>query len=350
MSDSRGSVKNEPFSADMGRPLASTPPTTAERAGSFVSAASSLDSSLGSSTSHIASAIAYTQTQGLRHSRSLPPLSAIARYPSIRVTPEEQAHYDRVVGRLLYRAVQEYESYGGTVDTKRWAFVRRKKRMAIYRSLQGASHPDLNLMLGVGDLDGSLEDVMDGVYAENPTEVRCVKAFLKSKVIAGAAMHVSERRSPDDPFNFAGIKWAAAKTPGGPMSYDRDLLTYERQGMTLDADGEEIAYHLLQSVDRPEWPANVFKGLLRAYCSICYLYKRKGERVEVFFFGEFFSSGSFPQRLSDYTVAGKWLSVVNAIECSEARKLTQLRHSVATSSARSSNSSGTLGERCVSTS
>ncbi|TYZ57545.1 hypothetical protein PybrP1_010621, partial [[Pythium] brassicae (nom. inval.)] len=333
----------------MGPALASEPPPTVERGAMSISAPSSSSSasssSVESSTSHAAAAAAYAHSQGLRRSRSLPRVSAIARFPSIRVTPEEQAHYDRVVGRLLYRAVQEYEGYAGAVDTKRWAFVRRKKCMAIYRSLHGASHPDLTLMLGVGDIDGSLEDVMDGVYAENATEVRCVKAFLKSKVIAGTLMHVSERRSPDDPFNFAGIKWFASKSPGGPMTYDRDLLTYERQGVTLDADGEEIAYHLLQSIDRPEWPANTFKSLIRSYCSICYLYKRKGSRVETFFFGEFYGSGSFPQRISDYSIAGKWLSVVNAAECSEARKLTQLRRDVATNSSRSSNNSVTMCER-----
>ncbi|GAB9476066.1 hypothetical protein Gpo141_00013138, partial [Globisporangium polare] len=74
-----------------------------------------------------------------------------------------------------------------------------------------------------------------------------------------------------------------------------------------------------------EWPANTFKGLIRAHCSTCYLYKRTGNRVECFFWGEFYASGSFPQRISDYGIAGKWLSVVNSVKCSEARKLSQLK-------------------------
>lgn len=320
---------------------------------SSMASSQSAQASVASSTTAEATAAAYAHAQ-LQRARSLPSVTSIERFPTITITPEEQAHYDRVVGRLLYRAVQEHATIGGAIDPALWSPVRRKRNMTIYKSTKSsssrrdASGVGMSLMLGVGEIDGSLEDVMDGVYAENTPELRAVKAFLKSKVIAGTVLHVSERRSPDDPFTFAGIKWFAAKTPGGPVSYDRDLLTYERQGMTLDADGNEIAYHLLQSIDRPEWPANTFKGLIRAYSSICYLYKRKGSRVETFFYGEFFPSGSFPQRISDYGIAGKWLSVVNAVHCSHARKLSQFKQNAATSSStRSSNSSVTICERCA---
>ncbi|GAB9473313.1 hypothetical protein Gpo141_00010467, partial [Globisporangium polare] len=95
------------------------------------------------------------------------------------------------------------------------------------------------------------------------------------------------------------------------------------------AEGNEVAYHLLQSVARPEWPANTFKSLLRSYSSICYLYKRRGNRVETFFLGEFYDSGDFPQRLADFSIAGKWLSVVNTVKCSQAKKLSQLRAVIA---------------------
>lgn len=309
---------------------------------SFSSSSSSSSghtSSVSSSTSFTAAADAYATAKSHR-GRSLPSITAIKQFPKITLTNEEQSHYDRVVGRLLYRTVQEYANYNGTVNREFWAPVRSNNSIAVYRNIKGTDDPRVTLMIGVGKLDGSLEDVMDGLYAETTSEYMCMKAFLKSKAIAGRVLQVSEKRTPDDPFTFAGIKWFAAKTPGGPVSSNRDTLTYERQGMTLDADGNEIAYHLLQSIDRPEWPANVFKNVIRAHCSICYLYKRTGNRVETFFLGEFYASGNFPQRISDYGIARIWLSVANSVKCAEAKKLSQLKKRL--SSNRTSESSITL--------
>uniref|UniRef100_K3X117 START domain-containing protein n=1 Tax=Globisporangium ultimum (strain ATCC 200006 / CBS 805.95 / DAOM BR144) TaxID=431595 RepID=K3X117_GLOUD len=267
-------------------------------------------------------------------------------FPKIELTPEEQAHYDRVVGRLLYAGVQEYTKYSskGELDCRLWAPVRKNSDMAIFKDLRGTGDPRVTRMLGIGKVDCYLEDIMDGLYSENTQELRTVLTFLKAKFIAGSIMQVSERRTPDDRFNFAGIKWFAAKTPGGAVSYDRDMLTYERQGITFDAAGNEIGYHLLQSVDRPEWPANTFKGLIRAHMSTCYLYKRKGKQVETFFWGEFFDSGSFPTLISNFAMAGKWISVVNFVKASEARKLSQLRKRAHT---RASTSSITISDICL---
>ncbi|KAF1328015.1 hypothetical protein FI667_g7271, partial [Globisporangium splendens] len=295
--------------------------------------------SVASSTSYTTTAAAYAHS---RFHRALPAVTAVGQFPQITLTAEEQAHYDRVVGRLLYCAVQEYSQFNGAVDRKVWVLVRKNRHMAIYRDLRGTGNPRVTRMLGVGKIDGSLEDVMDGVYSATPEEIRTVMTFLKSKITNASILQVSETRTPDDPFTFAGIKWWAAKTPGGRMSYDRDLLNYERQGMTFDADGNEIAYHLLQSVDRPEWPANTFKSLIRAHMSTCYLYKRKGKQVETFFWGEFYGSGSFPQSVSDFGIAGRWLTVVNTVKCARAKKLSQLRERA---NARSNASRVTVSDK-----
>uniref|UniRef100_K3X122 FYVE-type domain-containing protein n=1 Tax=Globisporangium ultimum (strain ATCC 200006 / CBS 805.95 / DAOM BR144) TaxID=431595 RepID=K3X122_GLOUD len=316
-------------------------PTYSRSSSSSSSSSSSAPpSSVASSTSYATTAAAYAHST-LRRAKSQPLATAIKKFPTIALTTEEQAHYDRVVGRLLYRAVQEYARFDGVVDRNVWTPVRKKEHMAIFRSIRGTGDPRVSLMLGVGKIDGSLEDVMDGVYCDNSPDMRTMKTFLKGKFIIGSIMNVSEKRTPDDPFTFAGIKWFAAKTPGGAVSYDRDLLTYERQGMTFDADGNEIAYHLMQSVDRPEWPANAFKNLIRSHMSLCCLYRRKGNKVETFYWGEFYGSGNFPQRISDYAIAGKWLSTVNAVRCSKAKKLSQLTQLM---NSRSSTSSITVSE------
>lgn len=244
--------------------------------------------------------------------------------PTIQLTSAELRQYDDIVGQMLLRTIHEYDlvSSQGVVPHQ-WTPVKRHKQMIVYRNLQGTPNPRTTLMLGIGTIKGSLEDVMDGLYCDTTEELRGVKTLLKSKFIDGAVMNASETRSPEDPYRFAGIKWFAAKAPGG-ITHHRDMLTYERMGTTVDENGDEIAYHILQSINRPEWPANMLRHIKRAHTSNCFLYRRKQGHVECFFLSEFHASGSAAKWFADYAIACKWLSVLRTAECAEAKKLSQL--------------------------
>lgn len=96
-------------------------------------------------------------------------------------------------------------------------------------------------------------------------------------------------------------------------------------GTTVDADGNELAFHVLQSIERPEWPAGCVKGIKREYTSTCYLYRRHSiNRVQCFLWGVVHDLGSVGRRLAEYVVAGSWLKVVNTVECAEAKKCSKL--------------------------
>lgn len=96
-------------------------------------------------------------------------------------------------------------------------------------------------------------------------------------------------------------------------------------GTVSDENDHEFAFHVLQSIERPEWPANAMKGIKRAITSTCYLYKRLPDnRVEVFLWGEFFDIGSISQRVAEYVIAGTWLNVVYSVDCAEAKKYSKL--------------------------
>lgn len=246
-------------------------------------------------------------------------------FPTIHLTKEEQIHYDVTVGRVLERTLKEYDNFNGQVNKDNWALVRKRKQMSIYRNLQGIGNPRVTLMMGTGLIPGTVDEVMDGLYCDTTDDLRAVKALIKYKFLDGGVFHVCEARSPDAPYRFAGIKWFAARTPfGGTVVKSRDLLTYERMGSATDSKGNEIAYHILQSINRPEWPADCIKNIRRAYTSTCYIYRRRNNVVECFLWGEFYANGFLAQRLADYGVAGIWMNVVRTPQCAEAKKLTQL--------------------------
>ncbi|KAF1327895.1 hypothetical protein FI667_g7283, partial [Globisporangium splendens] len=249
------------------------------------------------------------------------------RVPQIQLTHSEQSHYDAIVANVLQTAIKEYAGFQGFIDTDDWAYVRRRKQMSVYRSLQPCDDPRATVMVGTGLIPGTLEDVMDGLYCDTTSELRGVKTFIKYKFLDGAVLNVSERRTPQAPFRFAGIKWTAATAAWG-VAKNRDLLTYDRMGTITDRQGNELAYHVLTSIDRPEWPANNIKGIQRTEITTCYLYKRHKHRVvQCFMWGKIYdinNSGPIVQRIAEYVAASTWLNVVRSVESAEAKKLSKL--------------------------
>lgn len=146
--------------------------------------------------------------------------------PQIHLTRDEIERYNESVAIVLGEAVSEFSNFNGYIDTDDWGLVRKRKQMRVYRSLQPNDDPRVTLMVGTGLIPGTLEDVMDGVYCDTTSDLRAVKTLLKYKFLDGAVLNVTKKRSPEAPFDFAGIKWFAAKAPWGLVQH-RDLLTYE---------------------------------------------------------------------------------------------------------------------------
>lgn len=149
------------------------------------------------------------------------------RFPALKISTEDQRQYDAVAASLLQHTLNEYERYRGALSRREWAAVRSNGNMNIFRNLRMAEQSEkVVLMLGSGRLQGALEDVMDGIYSDSTEELLSSLTLAKHKFIEGHVFHVSERRSTEKPFRFAGVKWVASKGSWG-MSKHRDLLTYE---------------------------------------------------------------------------------------------------------------------------
>ncbi|TYZ66242.1 hypothetical protein PybrP1_010576 [[Pythium] brassicae (nom. inval.)] len=246
--------------------------------------------------------------------------------PKIHVTESEQLHYDVLATQLVNNALSRYSQFNGFIDTDDWRFVRRRRQMSVYRAIRGADvhSPFVTRMVGSGLINGSLEDVMDGLYNDTTDNLRTGKTLFHYKLLDAAVVHVSERRSTSEPFRFSGIKWVAAKAAWGFVKH-RELLTYERSGTIHDPTGREFAYHTIQSIDRSEWPPNAVRGVKRATTSTCYLFQRLSDNhVEVFLWGEFLDANKISHRAAEYTVAGLWLKVVYSVDCAEAKRYSKM--------------------------
>ncbi|RLN43825.1 hypothetical protein BBJ28_00006077 [Nothophytophthora sp. Chile5] len=248
----------------------------------------------------------------------------IPPFPQIELTAEEQARYDRNVTSFLCDAVAEYSAQSGHTNQDAWTHVRRRKQLNIYKSVYGTRDPQVTLFKGTGLIHGPVEDVMDGLYCDTTDDLRAAKTLLKYKLVDGCIMNVSEHRSAAAPYRFAGIKWFAAKAAWG-LSKHRDVLAYERMGTTTDASGNELAYHVLHSIDHPDWPIDAIKGIKREHQVTCYLYRNHDDtHVESFIWSTVYNLDSVTHRLAEYVVAGTLLNVVGSVNSARAKKYSQL--------------------------
>ncbi|RLN56764.1 hypothetical protein BBJ29_007952 [Phytophthora kernoviae] len=221
------------------------------------------------------------------------------RYPQITLSDAERAKYDQSARIFLLETMAERTKFDPEkIDPKQWEYVRRRQEMSVYHSVHGTPDPNVLLMLGTGLINGSIEDVMNGLYCDTTEELCTAKMLLGYSLAGGAVMNASERRSTKDPYRFAGIKWFACRSVWGLLR-DRDVLTYERMGLTVDADGEEWAYHTLQSIRRPELPMEATPGTQRQHTATCYLYRPRRDlnKTEIFLWGSIYKFGKYPDKV-----------------------------------------------------
>ncbi|KAL7682720.1 putative Zinc finger, FYVE/PHD-type, Zinc finger, RING/FYVE/PHD-type [Plasmopara halstedii] len=244
----------------------------------------------------------------------------------IRLTREECVKYDNAARKLLQDTVAERAKFNPTnIDSEHWAFVKRRKEVSIFNNVIGSAHPGLIVMIGTGLIDGKLEDVMGGLYSETTDEFQTSKILLGYDLKDGLVLNAHQRRTSEDPFRFAGIKWFAGRRAWG-LLHDQNALTYERMGLTTDARGNEIAYHTLQSITRPEWPCEPTPNMLRQHTAVCYLYRRlmQTNKTEVFVWGSITKSRLVLERFFHFNVASTWLKIVDSPNVGRAKNFSTL--------------------------
>lgn len=96
-------------------------------------------------------------------------------------------------------------------------------------------------------------------------------------------------------------------------------------GRIVDRQGNYFVYHVVQSIELPEWPANRQQHLQRAYISLCYLYRQVNKDwVGCFMLGDLDPHGSVHHAISDFVAADVMLSVRNVMDCAYAKAFSAL--------------------------
>ncbi|KAF1323860.1 hypothetical protein FI667_g10229, partial [Globisporangium splendens] len=271
---------------------------------------------------------------------------------------DERLKLDATCDLILSDALEALAGFNGTLDAEQWRALGQRDQLTTYRSVfatTGSRTPKLPTMgsngggtlriLATGHINSSLAHVTSGLYSDTSLDYhvqQCIFYAAPSSattaekkhgrnnhennicpVIDATVLYAAECASRRTPFRFAGVKWCAWRTKDG----ERDLLAYERSGVTLDNEGQEITYHIIQSFDRPYAPEFKFPpGLRRMKLSVCFLYREVCEDlVECFALGEYSAKGSgISQRAEDAAVSDRILTVAKALSAYNAKRLSRL--------------------------
>ncbi|CEG39951.1 START-like domain [Plasmopara halstedii] len=247
--------------------------------------------------------------------------------PSIQFSASRRAELDSQCDDLLISALKEHDKFHTASDLQDWQLVRRRNALNVYRPRVAITLQDQHFLLGSGIVPGTLDDTLNGVYCDTTESLRICKTLLSDKFLDGAVLRVFEAHDLQAPVSFAGIKWFMMRGILGTSGLlsDRDVLTYERMGHFRDQSGQCYAYHILQSIDLPEYPANRERGVQRVDLSLCYLYRQlTPDWLGSFVFGYVNLNTNMPMSLASFIAAEKILSANKFLRCARAKYFSAL--------------------------
>ncbi|GAB9475948.1 hypothetical protein Gpo141_00013023 [Globisporangium polare] len=182
---------------------------------------------------------------------------------------------------------------------------------------------DLPVVMVVGTMEGTVQDVMLGAVNTTVDAMRIKTAYVDDTFVGGAVLATIVTPTPSDPFRSLSIKWIEK---GQPLHLDkfvkkRDSVLLEATGITRLANGEAIGYVLMHTVHFPQTqplPSNI-----RGNMSVCVLVRQiSPTSVDVFLkcYVSPATSGLMRAIIVKSTVQGVY-SVWKYVHCGRMKKL-----------------------------
>ncbi|TMW61423.1 hypothetical protein Poli38472_012614 [Pythium oligandrum] len=300
--------------------------------------------------------------------RSPVPESAL---PSITLSPEEERQYEAEVEAVIaetLRVQRRFAADGSTLEKKHWKTVRSKEDFHVYKSTKSSRRtttavnlnatlgptvgsirnvnlssnsssssddddgivasikdPNVPLLIASGRLEGHLDDAMFACFAGDDLSWRQRSTYLKDRFAEARILATIQAPTPENPFNFLGIKWFMKEQPPlvGSFVQPRDFLILEASGTSVDEMGERYGYYLVHSIAHPKVPAFNELNIIRSVVSLCLVSRQvTPETVHTFARGFSDPRGDLIESIAVSHTADTLSAFMNAMEGSYVKKLT----------------------------
>ncbi|KAL4140567.1 hypothetical protein PRNP1_014849 [Phytophthora ramorum] len=252
-------------------------------------------------------------------------------FPEMAVSAQLAEDFHHTASRLLHQTLDAelpVTRLHPSQQPDQWKLIGDRNGLQLYRERGFAKGNAIKVNV-LGQMTGTLEDVLLGLYATTNGSLKTQRAIMHSDYLDTAVLHVLEEDpySEDDTgfsYKFAGLKWLAS-APAGKLVHKRDLCWHEELGCTHDANGDDVGYLIMQSVRVDECPPFEQQGLMRSTAAVCYIFRPlPNNRVGVYMKGQHAVGGKSRTWSADSIMAELWLGVASALDCAKAKRLSKL--------------------------
>lgn len=292
-------------------------------------------------------------------------------FQPVQLTPEQCHAYVHVVDSILDETIGEYERFihleSRTLNKKQWKSVKTRENLTVYKQIGGHAPPvglqpsgsvmtspisrsgssasssasasaaatlarnmhewRLPKLLAVGNIAGTLDDVMYGVVAPDVKAMLLRSSYVNDELVDGGVLSQIKGATHDDPFQFLGVKWLVKAHPTAlnAVVSPRDTVVVDGTGLRQLKNGDRIGYHVMHSLVLPECPQLKQHSILRGYLSSCYLFKQmRNGTVEVYMKTYVDPGGRLSESLATLSVANALIGCWKSVWCAQGKKLTWL--------------------------
>lgn len=254
--------------------------------------------SLSSHSSHSAASNGSGSMAG-RRSSTLFPLPD-DYFGESQLTQEQEDELQALVEQRLAAALADERAIRSRqaqhlprLDPREWKFVTNHDQLQIYRSkrrrapssfpsrkprrtpmMESDYYPDVRVsvdedeqrsMIGVGHVEGSIEDIVYGVYATTRAEMKTNVASLDNTTWDCSVLHCVQAGTEDDPFRLLTVQWMLSRFASTMFIAPRDWCFVTASGIRIDAEGERFGYVVTHSVPMANCPPFDYKqtGVIR---------------------------------------------------------------------------------------
>ncbi|KAG2521691.1 hypothetical protein JM18_006491 [Phytophthora kernoviae] len=205
--------------------------------------------------------------------------------------------------------------------------VREQKKRAKGRSISSVNVDleELPMLLGVGSVIGSLDDVMYGIAAPDCASMALKNAYSHEDVLDGDVLCGIEGPSQRSPFRFLGIKWLVKTTGGTKQRFvsPRDLVYLEATGVITRGDGVRVGYQIMHSVVLAGCPElQESHGIVRSRCEGVHLFVELNDKiVDVYLKAKVTPNGRISESAALQSCAYSLLYCGRTVQCSQNKKI-----------------------------
>ncbi|KAG7395845.1 hypothetical protein PHYBOEH_003138 [Phytophthora boehmeriae] len=272
-------------------------------------------------------------------------------FPPLTLTTDQETQFKDLARGLVRETLAHFDAFDRLPQSsrdlskqRRWKAVKTRENLTVYKerdppkSLSTTSfgppeHHRLadddwqmpRLLVGVGSIIGSLDDIMYGVVTPDAESMLLKAGIVRSSLVDGAVLAEIAGPTPYDPYHFLGIKWFVKGPPATLRNFvqPRDFVFVESTGIISRPNGDRIGYQLLHSVDLEGYGALPERSLTRGRISNCTIFKEAqgGQLVDVYVRGYVEQHGKLLDSVSLKAASTGFLSSWNSVECGHVKKL-----------------------------